>query len=51
MYKKIFVAAHIDSYGDVAFNEHSLELWSAHPGYLRSENHKHSKVFGKRVNL
>ena len=25
-------ATHIDSYGDVAFNEHSLELWSAHLG-------------------
>lgn len=23
-------ATHTDSYGDVAFNEHSLELWSAH---------------------
>lgn len=25
-------ATHTDSYGDVAFNEHSLELWSAHLG-------------------
>ncbi len=42
-------ATHTDSYGDVAFNEHSLELWSAHLGedegwiwvYYSSETFNH----------
>lgn len=49
-------ATHTDSYGDTAFNEHSLELWSAHLGdkegwiwvYYSSEtfNHDGSRACG-----
>jgi hypothetical protein len=51
-------ATHTDSYGDVAFNVHSLELWSAHLGedegwiwvYYSSEtlNHDGSIAHGSR---